>query len=363
MRKIILLGCVTMLSVSGFSQKVMHGHGIKQSVPATAARTTGAGDTLVLTNIAPANTTRVLYTHAAPGSGYTSGMNSFNDKGFAERYYFSAADSSVRIIGVLAQFGGTVTAGSTKTVTLRAWSQGSPTMITARHYYQGFPGKLIDSIVVPVTQLGIGPSADTLKQFMFATPSAALSDPFFVGFTSNYNYTTLAGDTVALAVTTDGSRTAADTTLRYNRGTAGDTVSVDTLHSVQNATLWTDNIWRDNYSQNDSLYNNLAIFPIVIIGNPTGVGVTRNGLTLSGAWPNPANTSVSIGFATDRIADVEVSLIDMSGRIVYTENRKYLNAGAHTVQIATANLPSGAYTYLVRTASGTGIAGRLLIAQ
>ncbi|MCF8451442.1 MAG: T9SS type A sorting domain-containing protein [Taibaiella sp.] len=365
MKKISIVAVALLLTCSASAQKTMHGHE-PQPVRSTryAAKTTAIGDTLTLTNIGATDTTRLLYMHTASGSGPTTGTNSFNDKGFAERYYFNAEDSSVKIIGVVTQFGGAVNPASAKTVTLKAWSQGSPQMITARTYYEGFPATLMDSIVVPVSQLGIGTTADTMKTFMFAAPTGFLSDAFFVGYTINYNFLTLDGDTVGLKTSTDGNRTAAYSRIKYNKNSAGDTLSVDTLINVQNATLWTDNQWHDNYTQNDSLYNNLAIFPIVVTGAPTGItSVFGKGLTLFGASPNPATNNTSISFSVAERSSVSVCIADINGRIVIADNAGELEAGKHTISVSTDALPAGDYIYLVRTTGGQGIAGKLVIVK
>lgn len=366
MNKIILIAVAALLSFSSYAQKMMHGHSAHiQPTIKTVAKPTGIGDTLTLSNIAASDTVRVLYTHDAPGAGYTTGANSFNDKGFAERYGFSGADSSIKVIGVITQFGGSVNPASTKSITLKVWSQGARSMVNANMYYLGFPNNVLDSIVVPVTQLGIGVATDTQKQFMFATPTDFLSnDAFFVGYTFNYNYATLAGDTIALAASEDGSRMTPNYILRYKVDTAGDTTAVDTAVYVQNATLWSDNLWRDNYSQNDSLYNNLAIFPIVIIGTPSSVGsVTRNGFSLMGNYPNPANNITNIRFGLSAADDVTISISDMNGRTVYTDSRANLISGTHSVSVNTSGLPVGEYIYLVRTSAGAGMAAKMVVCR
>ncbi len=329
----------------------------------TGARTTAAGDTLTLRNISDTDSVRMLYTLAAPASGYTAGTNSFNDKAFAERYYFNAHDSSMKVIGVITQFGGAVSTSSSRTVKLKVWTQGAPAIVAARTYYEGFPGSVMDSLEVPVTQLGIGPSADTMKQFLFASPTVNMSVPFFVGYSIDYNYTTLSGDAISLSASTDGHRYRPVHTLRYVTNTTGDTVAVDTLINVQNATQWSDGTWHDNYTQNDSLYNDLAIFPIVIIGDPTVVnGVTTGNLTLHGCYPTPASDNATIWFSLTKATNATINIMDMSGRTVYTAARD-LATGAHKMDINTATFAAGEYLYVVRTSEGNGLAGKMLIAR
>lgn len=360
MKKIITLLAAALISEGANAQRSMHGHIAVR--PTTAEKPTALGDTLAMSNIAATNTTRVLYAITPVGSGYTTGTNVYNDKGFAERYTFNAGDSSVSVLGVMALFGGNVAASSAQNVTLKVWGQSGTHMITSRLYYEGFPEGVLDSVVVPATQLGIGTTADTLKSFFFPTPTGYLKDAFFAGYTINYNFTTLGADTIALKTSPDGARTTPDYKLRYNKNTAGDTISVDTLINVQNATQWSDGRWHDNYTSNDSLYNHLAIFPIVLIGGPTGIShITHQELSLTGAFPNPSNTITNIGFSLSAPSTVTVTATDMAGRVVENIDAGQLSAGNHNVAINTAHLPAGSYIYLVRTARGSGLAGKIQV--
>lgn len=327
---------------------------------AQQAKTTATGDTLILSNISTADTARVLYTIPAPGTGYTAGTNSYNDQAFAERYNFNHNDTSVTVIGVIARFGGTVSASSARSITLKLWEQGSWSVIGSHLNYTGFPSNVIDSVVVPVSQLGIG----TLKQFLFPAPSGFITGPFFVGYSVNYNFNTLSGDTIGLTSSIKNHRSVPGYTLKYTIGTAGDTTAIDTFITVQNATQWSDGRWRDNYTQNDSLYNDLAIFPIVITGHAISVkGITHNQLTLFGAYPNPANDHTNIRFALAAATDVTISVTDMSGRAITAERSEHLLAGEHTVPVNTTNLPAGDYLYLIRTSGGDGMAGKFVVTR
>ena len=128
-------------------------------------RTTAIGDTSVLSNIA-LHDSLVVYKVKSADSGYYTGNNIWGDMGFAERYDFNNLDSSVKIIGVIAQFSGTVNPSSTKNITIKAWHQSMPIPIASSYFYSGIPDTAYDSLVVPITQLGIGIVIDTLKTFI-----------------------------------------------------------------------------------------------------------------------------------------------------------------------------------------------------
>ncbi len=357
---ILLTAFAIVTTSSAWGQRTKHGHiPTNTRGTATAAKPTATGDTTTLTNIAITDTTRLLYTHPAPAGGYATGTNSYNDKGFAEKYRFGT--NAIKVIGFATQFSGAVNPASTKSVMLKVWNQGSESMITARNYYQGFPSTVTDSLSVPVTQLGIGTTKDTIKRFMLAAPSAFRTGNFFVGYTFNYNFAELNGDTVALSTSADGNRSSTDYTLRYNTS-GSDTISIDTIINVQNATLWSDNIWHDNYTDNDSLYNNLAIFPIVILGDPTGVeGVTHRQLTLFGIYPNPTSASCNLRFSLASDVSVCIAVTDIAGQIVLPSITTTLSAGMQIVPMNTYTLPSGDYIYTVSTTAGDRIGGKFTI--
>lgn len=362
MKKFCTLAIAIVTAFVANAQKTVLGHSAPK--PTVAEKPTALGDTLTMTNIPAIHTSRVLYPLSPAGSGYTTGTNVYNDKGFAERYSFNAGDSSVNVIGVMAVFGGSVSPSSTQTITLKLWNKSSTRMITSSLYHEGVPYTVIDSLVVPATGLGIGASVDTIKQFMFPSSTGFLKDDFFAGYTINYNFPSIGADTIALKTSIDGARATPTHKLSYNKNAAGDTISVDTLIYVQNATLWSDGIWHDNFTENDSMYYNLAIFPIVVIGGPTGVGqVSRHELSLSGAYPNPANNNTNIRFSLSTPTSVTITITDMAGRTVETQANMQLGTGVHHVAVNTAHLPTGSYIYLVRTALGSGLAGKLQVAH
>jgi type IX secretion system substrate protein len=384
MKKIFILVFAVSMANNGFAQRNVTAHvqpvssfsQLKGS-PETASgsRTAGIGSKDTLSNI-PATASLVVYTAGTTyDSGYLTGTNIWGDKAFAERYDFNGVDSSVQVIGVLAQFGGKINPASVNTVNFNVWdlNTANAEVVGGSVSYSPFPNNILDSFTVPVTQLGIGSSKDTLKVHLFSTPTSSLSGAFFVGYTINYDFSIPGGDTIGLACSVNGTRTGQG--FSVDTITVIDSVSswvlnadttmssqVDTTIRVQNATMFADNNWYDNYTQNDSLKNDLAIYPIVIIGGPTGVkGVTRNNLTFFGNYPNPAVNSTNIKFSLRNTAGVSIQVMDVSGRIVNRLNQPDLSAGEHIVPLNTSTLPAGDYLYLVRTSSGDGMAGKMTI--
>jgi len=229
--------------------------------------------------------------------------------------------------------------------------------------YGGTPTSALDTLTVPFTQLGIGTVADTLKTFLFDSATTFLNFPFFVGYDMDYSVSTLNGDTIGLMCTLDGERHSPAYYAYMSVDDFGDTTR-DTVINVQNATQWSDYNWHDNYTNNDSIFNHLAIYPIVAIENPTSIaGVTHKTLTLFSAFPNPATDCINIRFSINMPGKVSIQLMDMRGGVVSDVQPGILSAGEHTIPAAVGALPAGNYIYLVRTASGDGLAGKFAVTR
>ncbi|MCD6011987.1 MAG: Secretion system C-terminal sorting domain [Flavipsychrobacter sp.] len=364
MRNIAILSVLVLLSLNSFAQRAgkVQPEAIRMYDPLSgvlhSAKTTVLGDTLTLSHIA---TTDSLTIYKLASGGYVTGTNFWGDKAFAERYdHTDDTGKNMKVIGLFALFSGNVTAASNKTVTFTVWDEGPKQMISATRHFRGFPNNILDTLTVPGTQLGIGATIDTLKQFLFATPTVNFHSSFFIGYSINYDYASLAGDTLGLASTLHGDRfPAIDYTFSYNVSTFDTTL--DTVFNVQNAVKQSDNRWYDNYSQNDSIRNNLAIYPIIIMGYPASVkGITRNYLTFYGNYPNPTTGNTNVKFSLAKNTDITIQLMDMSGRVLNTSQENNVDIGEHILQLNTAALPAGEYLYLLRTTDGDGIAGKII---
>jgi hypothetical protein len=381
MKKVYILIIAMLVSACGFAQRAFNSHAEALSAinpyeqlfsnAGTTARTTEIGDTLIMRNIPDAGTL-VLYTAGVRDSGYLTGTDYANDLGFAEHYYINGNDSSLMVLGVFAQFGGSVSDTSTQTISLDIWGQGPEGIITDSLYYNGFPGTAADTLVVPVTQLGIGKVFDTMKLFLFAQPVAMWSS-FFAGYNISYNFGTLT-DTIGLASSIDSTSSAYDYAIAINRDTFVniDTISLSTdtlidssyhiIRNVRNATLESDNNWYDNLTQNDSMRNHLAIYPLVAILGPTGTkSISSANLTFYGNYPNPATSYTNIKFSLLKPDDVTVQVLDMKGSLMSVLKQPNQVTGTHIIPVNTSGMPPGDYIYLVRTSSGDGIAGKMTV--
>lgn len=357
MKKILFSIVATTVALSAFAQTAKS-RLVKTSAPnhTIAARTTAVGDTLILQN-ALLTDTPTLYYAINRDSGFVAGTDAFGDKGFAERYTVNGADSSVIVMGVIAEFSGRVNPASTKNVIFNAWNVAAKSLsdedVSGHLYNSGLPNTSVASVTMPITHIGIATSdtaIDTFKIFRFPTPTAKMAN-FFVGYTIAYNPLALAGDTIGVLTTKIGVRHLTTETIA-----AGDTV----INNV-NATMYSDGTWHDNYYENFGIKNHYFMFALVKIASGLSVnGVTKNGFTFFGNYPNPATTETNIKFAVAQNTTVTISVTNMAGQVVKTIEQN-CNAGTQTIALNTSDLAAGQYIYLVRTAQGEGMASQMTI--
>lgn len=369
MKKLLLVTAGFLTCVSSFAQNSKATR-INAEIPAAGfsliqtqfAKGTGNGDTFLVRNFTtPADTLTLYYVDSSPfDSGLSSGTNGFGYKGFAERFTIKGTDSAVSILGAAVYFYGTASANSTKSVNIRAWSQGPKVSagITGRPhlFFNGKPNTVLNTLTVPLTQLRKSNGRiDSFRLFQFATPTAYINDSFFVGFDINYTWATLAGDTVNVVQTTDGHRHSPTYLVS----------GADTLLNVQNATQASNGNWLDNYYEAEpGLYNNYAMYAYFKVRIPNGVnGITKNDLTVFGTFPNPGNNNVTAKFSLAKAADATIDIMDINGRVLQSTTVKGAAAGEHFVPLSTSSLPSGNYICLIRTSNGDGMGVQMTVAH
>jgi hypothetical protein len=368
MKKLMLCMAGTMCCAAVFAQSrsAVHGTPAKfvnnpelSQYKNRAAKGTATGDTATMSHIGSADTVTIYFTGTNADSGYIAGTDAYGDKAFAERYDVNPSDSTVKVIGVISLFGGKVNPASTKTINYNVWTMGTQTVFgSVPHvFYKGLPSTVLTSRTQPINTLGIGvadTAQDTLKGFLFATPTAYLRASFFIGYDINYTWgPSLAGDTIGLYSNQDGDRSEALYTVS----------GTDTIINTVNVTMTDDGMWHDNAVEQFRVFNNLYIFPIVIVGESTvGTGsVKRNDFTFEGNYPNPAVNSTNVRFSLAKPTDVTITIMDMNGRTVNTISRTNLSAGAQSIPVQTSAMPAGDYIYLIRTAQGDGVASKLTV--
>ncbi|HEX7072362.1 MAG TPA: T9SS type A sorting domain-containing protein, partial [Rhodothermales bacterium] len=74
-------------------------------------------------------------------------------------------------------------------------------------------------------------------------------------------------------------------------------------------------------------------------------------LVLEQNYPNPFNPNTNVRFELPEAGNVRLTVHDALGREVLRPVDGHLTAGAHSVTLSMANLPSGAYFYRLTTGS------------
>ena len=113
------------------------------------------------------------------------------------------------------------------------------------------------------------------------------------------------------------------------------------------------------------LPSGLSVAPMVALnfGKVPSLGVkdlNSNGNVIGKAFPNPANTSVSIPFTTLRSAVVSVTMSNMLGQVLRTQTVDATGGQATKATFSTRDLPAGVYMYTV-SAEGKQSTGRITV--
>lgn len=314
--------------------------------------------------INPTNLSALTYYTYYNDSGYLYGTNLLGNKGYAQRYDFNGADSSLQVRGVVAYFAGRYTAGTTKTVTFKCWTVGPRSApIAARPHFlnSGVPDTVLaQTNAFSIKDIGINvaqPTFDTPKVYFFPSPTTPpATASFFTGFEVAYTPTALNGDTISVIVDANGNRTQA---MPYRTISGG-----DTIYNNWNAIEAINSSWFDGAYASGGILNNYFLYPVLIAHTTIGFkGVTKNNLTWYGNYPNPAVNSTNIKFSLGASADVSVEIMDINGRKMDVINESGLSEGTHEISYNTQKLTAGNYIYLIRTSAGDGMASQFTVVR
>jgi hypothetical protein len=98
------------------------------------------------------------------------------------------------------------------------------------------------------------------------------------------------------------------------------------------------------------------------IDGTVGIGeeIASNNLTLGQNMPNPAGNTTSIGYTLNESANVSFEIVDLTGKVIYSENMGNKGAGIHNLNINTTDFASGIYFYSM-TAGNEKLTNKMLI--
>lgn len=119
-------------------------------------------------------------------------------------------------------------------------------------------------------------------------------------------------------------------------------------------TLITSGAWTQGNTGSTTINTTLLLDNLRFSNELTSVEglVLPNHKALSN-YPNPASSSTTIEFDMAMNSEVELSVFDLTGRKVYTQNLGQKEAGFHNVLFNTSMLNEGIYMYTIKTNHST----------
>ena len=98
------------------------------------------------------------------------------------------------------------------------------------------------------------------------------------------------------------------------------------------------------------------VFETVGVDEPKSISTEYQELRI---YPNPATEKVNVSYNLNSNSDVNISIYNLAGKLVYSESLKSVNSGKHNTIINVNSLNKG--TYLVRLIAGKDIRSSKLI--
>jgi hypothetical protein len=251
--------------------------------------------------------------YGSQNGGYVVGNNGYGDQGKGQVFITNATI----VEGAAFFFGGKSDGGNGSNVVaeLRALD-GTTGTTTAGQGDQACPGTLLGSANIALSDV------DTSGMFNFVsfTPASVNSD-FYIGFNvAGF----AAGDTIGLVSSADGEGGQAE--LAWEQ--------------------WDNGAW----------YSMLAAWPLdfdlaiwAIVDNAsTGIEGDNffNGVKAD-VMPNPASEVANIVFDLEEMRNIDVQVIDLNGKLVYSADKGELAKGRHKITFSVEGWAEGTYFYSI----------------
>ena len=127
-----------------------------------------------------------------------------------------------------------------------------------------------------------------------------------------------------------------------------------------------DNFWIDATLSDLVIFvqdnSDQSILQSMVVAPAGPLGVKElNGISDMAISPNPAVTHATLGFSTTEAQNIDISVVDVLGRTVYSYSQKF-DAGAQRISIPLGDIVPGIYNVRVQTANGVATQ-RLTVAK
>lgn len=123
---------------------------------------------------------------------------------------------------------------------------------------------------------------------------------------------------------------------------------------------WSGGLWITMYTGWTDFDTDLMIFPLVDL---SGLSIEEQcfvqGFKL-GMYPNPAGEQLTIDYEQQQVMPLNLRVVDMNGKQVYSRELPYQSAGHHQIKINIAEWQSGIH-FLMLSGNGQGIARKFTV--
>jgi hypothetical protein len=106
--------------------------------------------------------------------------------------------------------------------------------------------------------------------------------------------------------------------------------------------VWVQDIVNDQVLQSSSAFTSSLTSSMVEFKDNSSIGV----------YPNPASDYAVVGIKLNNASSVDISITDVTGKLVYSNNGTKVNEGTNEIRINTSEFASGTYNVVVNTADG-----------
>ncbi len=94
-----------------------------------------------------------------------------------------------------------------------------------------------------------------------------------------------------------------------------------------------------------------------------GVNDVLNNLTVNSVYPNPSSTTSNVHFFLGNTSNLEVNIVDVTGKTVQSTFNGLMVEGAHDLKLNTSNLASGVYFVSIKAGNGNPVVSKLVVSH
>ena len=280
------------------------------------------GDTIFSPILADTCSDRLLYFKTVEGYGFIGGMNDFGDLEKAQRMI--ASQGNFTVTNIITSFGVGKIVGDGE--------------LAAKIYevdeMTNGPGALAGtSDPIKVSDINLDPSIALPTGFTFSTPVAVIGQEFFVSIDFSALYTSQ--DTVSLLLTDVDCGFAEDAWELFDDGTTW--VSMSNLEESWGLL--------SNFSM-------IATLQLDEVSSTKELLGTDGRIRLRAAFPNPAQSSITIAYDLEMKSTVQLEIYSLDGKMIQQLNQGNQPTGQYQVVIPIEQLSEGMYLYGIVTEKG-----------